>query len=99
MMVRTKQHEVVDARFPALDPMMHVMCGDKPRAVTPWERAVSITRPQRAPKRRRHRAMLASDIQRRSAVVLRHDDDTGVASNALDRFDRDIRSPDPSMEG
>src|SRR6185503_8044415 len=93
------QREVVDARFPALDPELHVMCFDEPRAVTTRERAVSITRPNRAPNRRRHRALLATHGERRAALVLRDDDDARIARNALHRLERRVSPPRPSMEG
>ncbi len=99
MMVRAQQHEVVDARFPTLDPVMHVMRFDEPRAVTARERAVPIARPKRAPERRRHRALLATHVERRAAFILRHDDDARVAREALHRFERRVGTPRPSMEG
>jgi hypothetical protein len=42
MMVRAQQYQVVDACFTSIDPMIHVMRLDEPRALTARERAVPI---------------------------------------------------------
>ena len=58
-----------------------------------------IARPKRAPQRSRDRALLAAHVERRAAFILRDDDDARVAGEPLDRFERRVGSPRPSMEG
>ena len=52
-----------------------------------------IARPKRAPQRSRHDALLATHVERRAALILRHDDDTRIAGEALHRFERRVGSP------
>jgi hypothetical protein len=99
VMVRAQQHEVADAGFSTVDPVIHVMRFDEARAMAARERAVPIARQKRAPDRRRNRSLLAADTERRTALVLRHDDDTGIACKTLDRFERRVGPTRPSMEG
>jgi hypothetical protein len=58
---------------------------DVARVPTARERAAAVTRPERAPEGRRHRALLAADVERRAVCVLDDRDQAAVASEALGR--------------
>jgi hypothetical protein len=69
------------------------------RVVTARKGATAVARPQRSLERRRNRAPLAADIERRAAVVFRDGDEAAVARETSERLDREIRTPPPSAEG
>ena len=98
MVMRAEQREVLEARVAAVGPMVDVMRVDEARAAAARERAAAIARPERAPERRRHRALLAADVERRAALVLDDRDQAAVAREAPDGLDRQIR-PARSLRG
>jgi hypothetical protein len=97
--MRAQQNKVVDARLPSFYPVMDVMRVHEPRSTTTRERAVPIARPKRSPDRCGHGTLLATHVERLTALVLRHDDDARIAGEALDGFERSVCTADPSMEG
>ena len=99
VVMRAEQREVLEARVAAIGPVADVVRVDVARATAARERAAAIARPERALERRRHRALLAADVERRAALVL---DDRDHAAVAARRFTVSIgrsERPAPSAEG
>jgi hypothetical protein len=88
VMMTAQQHEILETRLSPIRPMPHVMRIDVPRVMASRKRAMPIACPQRALQRRRHRALLAADVERRAAFVLDNGDDGAVARDALHDVDR-----------
>jgi len=99
VMIRAEQREIVETRLATVRPMLDVMPVDVTVIPAARKRAAAIPGPERTSQRRRYRAVLAADIERRAVLVLDDRDQTTVAGEALDGLDRQIRSPNPSAEG
>src|SRR5690606_31503034 len=99
MMERTEQRGVVEARLPAVRPMLEVVTIHKALAMAVRKNAPAVPRPQRSPQRRRQRAPLAPDVKRIAPLILVDRDDAAVATEPLDGFYRQIRPPCTSAEG
>ena len=70
MVIRAQQRHVVGARLTAVDPMRQVMPIEIPLVMTARERAAAIACVQCALQRRRHRALLATDVERIAVGIL-----------------------------
>jgi hypothetical protein len=79
--------------------MLDVMRIDVAAVVAARERAVAVARPQRALERRRDRAALAADVERRAVLVLNDRDQAPVTREAPDGIDWQLRAPEPPREG
>jgi hypothetical protein len=82
-----------------LGPVLDVVRVDVVLAIAARERAAAVPRPERALEQRRHRALLAPDVERRALGIFRDPDEAAVAAQALHGLDGQIRSPRPSAEG
>jgi hypothetical protein len=87
MVVTAQQHQVVEAGFAPLRPVLHVMRIHEPIVGATWEATVPIPGRQQAFHRRRHAATLATDADRPGRSVTHGDQRTvtGQTPNGLDR--------------
>src|SRR5690606_11393113 len=74
-----QQHQIGQARLPALRPMLDVMRLDEALAAAAREPTAPVPRPQRPADRRRHHARLAPDAERLAVPIPYH---PGVVAGA-----------------
>src|SRR5204862_5859773 len=87
-----ERDEVVELRFSAVGPVLHVVAVAEARAVAAREAAAAVARFQRAPDRGRDATSLAADVQRLAIAAFEHAEDGAVAAESPDRRKRQRRA-------
>jgi len=98
MMPTAQQHRIREARLAPIGPMADVVRIDEASVRTAGKGAAAIPGPQGALERRRHRALLAPDIQGLAVGPIHHRHDTAVAAQAFNGFHGQVRAPFTPME-
>ena len=98
VMLRTQQHQVVEARIAAGGPVLNVVCIDKAFVVAAGERTAFVPGHEGALDCRWHDAGLTTDIQRLSTLAFTDDDRVTIAAQSFDALDREARSTLPGGE-
>jgi hypothetical protein len=99
VVMRAEQREVVESRGAAVGPVVDMVHVDVAHVPAAGERAAAVTRPKRAPERRRDRPLFTADVERSPSLVLEDCDQAPVATEALDGFDWQVGATNPSAEG
>ena len=95
VMLRTQQHQVVEACLATDRPVLNVMRVDKALVVTAGERTTFVPGREGTFDSRRHGAGFATDIQRLSVLVFAKDDRMTVAAQSFDALDGEASSTVP----
>ncbi len=88
-MLRTQQHQVIEAGFTAGGPVLDVMCIDKAFVVTAGKGTSFVPGLKGTFDRRRYGAGLATDVQRLAVLAFTKDNRMAVTTKSFDAFDRE----------
>ena len=86
MMMRTQQHQVIEAGFAARRPVFYVVGIDEARVVTTRKHASSVSCPQRSFDRRGYGTRLATHAEWIAVFVFNNDNGIAVTTQAFDRL-------------